>query len=213
MAYRNPGPRLSGTVQYTAEQQLFLDSIKPWTKDHWAGKFELPDPKRSIRELKDKIKSDLATIQNNYCAFCGLDLELAYETHREHVAPQYKHPHFIFEPRNLVLTCNFCNMEKGKKLTVTVDTEDYDTTTFKILHPHRDDFCHYLSCDFANNELIFTILDHEGGKAQKTIDFVGLAEPHLVKQRGAIIMQATLPNSAANDALVKQIAATTRRGI
>lgn len=211
MAYRPPSTALVGIVIFDTTETTFLNSIKPWTKEQWSNSFGTPAQNQSRNEIKTKIKSDLETIQNNYCAFCGLDLSLAYKVHREHIAPQYKHPHYIFEPKNLVLTCNYCNEHKGKKLTVVNDTLVYTTTTFRILHPHRDNFNQYLKCDFFRNELIFTIIGPERAKTQNTIDCVGLLEPHLMSQRGALILKASLPGFGILDTIVKLIVSINRR--
>jgi uncharacterized protein (TIGR02646 family) len=212
MAFRNPSPRLPRTVAFDAAESAFLESIKPWSKEKWKDSFGTPAENAFRDAIKVKIKMDLKSIQCNYCAFCGLDLQLAYEVHREHIAPQYKHPHFIFEPSNLVLACNFCNMHKGKKRTVLNDTKDYHTTTFRILHPHRDNYNEYLFCDYMSRELIFTIIGPEPDKTKATIKCVGLDEPHLMSQRGAIIFKASLPLTPNEDDLVKEIVAKNRRG-
>jgi uncharacterized protein (TIGR02646 family) len=211
MAYRQPSSRLPKTVEFTVEEVTFLNSIRPWTKDKWSDSLGTALENKKRNEIKDKIKSQLKDIQDNYCAFCGLNLDLAHQVHREHIAPQYKHSDYIFEPGNLVLTCNFCNMHKMKKLTVSSATNDYDTETFKILHPHRDDFNKHLSCDFNKNELVFKILGPKLDKTKETIKCVGLAEPHLMSQRGAIILKSALPTSSMLDWLVKQIIAYNRK--
>lgn len=211
MAFRPPSTVLPDTVSFDATETAFLNSIKPWSKNQWSASFGTPAQNQSTKDIKTKIKSDLEVIQNNYCAFCGLNLSLAYKVHREHIAPQYKHPHYIFEPENLVLSCNYCNEHKGKKLTVLNDTLVYSTTTFNILHPHRDNFNQYLKCDFYRNELIFTIIGPEREKTQKTIDCVGLLEPHLMSQRGAIILKAALPSFGILDTVVKLIISINRK--
>lgn len=211
MAYRPPSTALTDTVSFDIAETTFLNSIKPWTKEQWSTSFGTPAQNQSRNDIKTKIKSELEIIQNSYCAFCGLDLSLAYKVQREHIAPQYKHPHYIFEPENLVLACNYCNEHKGKKGTVINDTLVYATTTFNILHPHRDNFNQYLDCNFVRNELIFTIIGPERVKTQKTIDCVGLLEPHLMSQRGAIILKASLPNFGILDAMVKLIVSINRR--
>lgn len=209
--YRQPAPRLPSTVQFSVAQTTFLDSIKPWEQKQWSKSFGTPVQHNSRNEIKTEIKSQLETIQDNYCAFCGLDLALAPDVHREHIAPQYKHPTYIFEPENLVLACYYCNMHKNKKLTVTSATGVYATETFKIHHPHRDDYNLYLSCNFNNNDLVFTIVNPDGGKTQATIDCVGLAEPHLVTQRGAIILKEELSRNRPLNWLVNQTIKLTRK--
>lgn len=203
MAFRQPANRLPNTVNFTLLEIAFLNSIKPWNKTKWSGDCGSPKINALRQAVKDEIKRQLLVIQDNYCAFCGLNLSLAYEIHREHIAPQYKQPQYIFEPGNLVLTCNFCNMNKKTTKTVTTNTGTYATEEFNILHPHRDNFNTYLSCDFLNNELIFKILGPELEKTKKTIKCYGLDAPHLLSQRGAIILKSAMPTSPALDWFVK----------
>ncbi len=211
MPYRQPSPRFLSTAQYTVVQQIFLNSIKPWGKKHWSEKFGTAADHNQIRAIKADIKNQLVVIQNNYCAFCGLNLKFAYKVHREHIAPQYKQSFYIFEPENLVLACNFCNEHKSTKKTITTDTRVYATEDFKILHPHRDDFNLHLACDFTKQELVFKILGLNRVKTQATIDCVGLAEPHLMAQRGAIILKESLPKNGILGGLVNLIIKINRK--
>lgn len=211
MPYRQPAPRLPGTVQFSAAEEIFLNSIRPWEKKHWSESFGTAVQHNERNAIKNEIKQQLVVIQNNYCAFCGLNLDLAYEVHREHIAPQYKHPAYIFEPENLVLACNFCNMHKKKKLTVTSNTGVYASEIFNILHPHRDHFNIHLACDFTRHELVFKILGPNRAKTQTTIDCVGLAEPHLMAQRGAIILKELLPKTGIMGSLVNLIIKANRK--
>lgn len=211
MAYRQPSTRLSSTVQFTQAEVAFLAKIQPWSKKKWSESLGTAADNTERNNIKNKIKTELESIQDNYCAFCGLNLSLAYKVQREHIAPQYKHPHYIFEPENLVLACNYCNEKKLTKKTVIDDTLDYATSTFNILHPHRDNFNEYLACDFRKNELVFTIVGPEPIKTQNTINCVGLADTHLVTQRGAIILKSALPNFWALDQLIKLIVSKSRK--
>ena len=209
--YRQPVAHLPGIITFSVAQTIFLNSIKPWQQKQWSKSFGTPVQHNSRDEIKAVIKAQLETIQDNYCAFCGLDLALAPAVHREHIAPQYKNPAYIFEPENLVLSCYYCNMHKNKKKTVISATGVYATETFKIHHPHRDDYNLYLSCNFNNNDLIFTIIDPDGGKTKATIDCVGLAEPHLITQRAAIILKEELSRNPLLNLLVNQTIKLTRK--
>lgn len=212
MAYRNPSVRFQNVIEYDENEIAFLDCIREWTKKHWTGKFGTPQQHTQRRNLLTKIKNSLEQIQENYCAFCGLDLNLAHEAHREHIAPQYKHPHYIFEPKNLVLACNFCNMHKGKRLTVINDTKDYETTTFKIWHPYFDDFNSYLECDISeNHDLVFKIIGDNKEKTKITIDVLGLNKPNLIVQRGAIIMKDSIPKDPVLGELIRQAMLSNRK--
>lgn len=211
MPYRFPAPRLPNTATLKPEQNTFLNNIKPWTKEKWGKSFSTPDDHNIRNQIKEDIKNELLLIQNGYCAFCGLNLKLAHKVHREHIAPQYKHPNYIFEVQNLVLACNFCNDIKSTKKTITTNTGNYSTEQFNILHPHRDDFSAHLSCDFTKYELVFKIIGPDKIKAQKTIDCVGLAEPHLVSLRGAIVLKAKLPSTGPLNWIVNRIISITRK--
>lgn len=212
MSYRNPTTRFVTKVQFSQGEIDFLESIKPWSPEKWSKSFGTPAQNQARNTIKGKIKTDLETIQNNYCAFCGIDLQKVYKVHREHIAPQYRHPYYIFEPENLVLACIHCNDFKGKKRTVITDTQNYTSTTFNILHPYRDDYNQYLECDFQNRELIFSIIGPEPEKTLNTIKCVGLDEPHLMTIRGAVILHDALPITPNEDNLVKEIVSKTRRG-
>lgn len=212
MAYRNPTTRFQSNIEYDANELNFLESIKEWSKKHWSGKFGTPLQHTQRKNLLTKIKNSLTIIQDNYCAFCGLNLGLAHGVHREHIAPQYKHPHYIFEPKNLVLACNFCNMHKGKSKTVLTDTKDYNTTTFKIWHPYKDDYSNYLECDLnGNNDLVFKIIGDNKEKTETTIKILGLNKPNLIVQRGAIIIKYYLQKDAALNNLVRETILSNRK--
>ncbi|MFH6950018.1 HNH endonuclease [Flavobacterium sp. FlaQc-51] len=204
MPYRSPGSKIANTFQYTQEESDFLTSIKPW-ENKWTLNLGSPANNNQRKAIKTKIKTDLIGIQGNYCAFCGLNLKLTHQVHREHIAPQYKHPEYIFEPENLVLSCDYCNLEKGKKLTVSTNTGEYATENFKILHPYRDDFDKHLACDFTKKELVFKIINADPAKAEFTIKCVGLDLPHLMTLRAAIIILHSLPSNNFFDSLYSQI--------
>lgn len=186
MPFRKPVPKLKETIKYTQEEIKFLDSIKPWD-NKWYKTCGTPEANTKRDAIKDSIKTQLLKIQDYYCAFCGLNLKLAYKIHREHIAPQYKYGDYIFEPENLVLSCNYCNDKKGTKITVQNEKGTYASTTFNILHPYRDDYNKYLSCEFTKNELIFKVIGPEPVKTKVTIETMGLNDVHLVTQRSALI--------------------------
>lgn len=211
MPYRSPAPRLPNTVTLDKAQNTFLNHIKPWTKEKWDKSFGTPDEHKTRNLIKEEIRNQLWDIQNGYCAFCGLNLKLAHKVHREHIAPQYKYPDYIFELQNLVLACSFCNDKKGRYNTINNSTGNYNTEQFNILHPHRDDFSAHLSCDFTKLELVFKIIGPDKIKAQKTIDCVGLAEPHLVSIRGALILKAKLSSTGFWNGIINGIISITRK--
>lgn len=103
-------------------------------------------------------------------------------------------------------------MHKATKKTLLSNTGVYSTESFKILHPHRDDFNLYLDCDVDNNnDVVFSIIDANGGKTQAAIDCVGLAAPHLVTQRSAIILKEEISRRTPLNALVRLSIKVTRK--
>lgn len=210
MPFRNPSPPLTN-FNFSDDEKQFLEQIWPWEQEHWNSSFGTPDEHNKRNQVKKTIRDSLWKIQNGYCAFCGLNLNLAFEIHREHIAPQYKHKHYIFEPENLVLACNYCNKKKGKKLTVINDTKVYSTTTFKILHPHRDDFSAFLECDYKKCELVFKIVGPEKEKTMNTIECVGLLDTHLMTQRGAVILKYHLRFEPELEESLSLIISSTRK--
>ena len=208
----NPGNKLTSLVKYSFADKRFLISIKPWSADHYKGKADSPTKNREIQRIKEFIRKELITIQNNYCAFCGLDLNIVKEFHREHIAPQSQHNHYIFTPENLVLACYDCNDAKGKSKTVITDTEKYKSTNFLILHPYRDNFGDFIIPFYENGGLWFEVIRGvTDDRADKTIKILGLQDPKLIKERGMRIKNALIPVTPQEDEIIREICSISPR--
>lgn len=202
--FRTPGNRLPNILSYDIEDEVFLEMIKPWSRNQYKGVGGVPQINNRIRKIKEDIRSRLFVIQDSYCAFCGLDLWIVKEYHREHIVPQSQVSDYIFEPENLVMACYDCNDFKGTTGIIDQNTNIYSTSSFFILHPYRDNFGDYLVAFYENGGLFFELADGvTDDRAKATLRILGLQEPNLIKERGMRIRHEIDPPSDADNELVR----------
>ncbi len=133
--------------------------------------------------IKKKIQRHLLDVQKVRCAYCERILGHG-EVQIEHFAPKWKFPQFLYEPLNLVCSCNICNgfPQKGKRITIKGDVaQKYIENEFKYVHPFLDD---------VDNEIkyrtIFRIkidYDHCSDKGKATVDMFHWNTLHAEKKR------------------------------
>lgn len=80
--------------------------------------------------------------QNRLCAYCRSKLRAkAYWEDLDHIVPQSLKENWIFQPRNLIVTCQPCNRLKNDELTITnTNQKNFPSKgkLFKIFNPHFD---------------------------------------------------------------------------
>lgn len=134
------------------------------------------------RTFKDAITTQMATIQNRRCAYCGAKLSGDQLT-RDHIAPKEHHPEFTFYPENLVLACTFCNTEcKGAIDTVTNKKAEYKQCEFLIVHPHFDEPNDHLTFVGGVDKILIKVLNRSS-KGRETVKMFRLASPERTKRR------------------------------
>lgn len=149
-----------------------------------------------INDFKSSLKTQLLTIQNNKCAYCGLPFGETGKTEIEHIAPKGgtrrpKNPEFAFTIDNLVLACNLCNspIKKGNFETIELKAPIYQDCTFKIVHPHFDDHSiHYNWPVGVDSVLIQGISD----KGRESIRLFKLDSIHHTEARARLKILAYL---------------------
>ncbi len=63
--------------------------------------------------LKASIKEHYSILQEDVCFYCKINLRHAgYSEPTEHIVPKSDKPQWMFEPRNLALSCIPCNTKK-----------------------------------------------------------------------------------------------------
>jgi uncharacterized protein (TIGR02646 family) len=168
--------RLIGSIEFSANQIEYLDSLKPYCSGYWDIQTH------QMKDVKNKINSDLNVIQeNNKCAYCGLELNETCGPEIDHIAPKGKkrdgtilYPQFMFEPKNLALACHRCNFE-NKKIYDSIQTfnDNYAECSFKIVHPYFDDPLQHL--DWVDNRTKILIIGLSD-KGRETIKLFKLDE-------------------------------------
>ncbi|RBP83570.1 hypothetical protein EBI01_07490 [Marinomonas rhizomae] len=100
--------------------------------------------------LRSKVRAYYRDIQNGTCPYCKerIATRSAGNAQIEHIIPKSEHIIFMFEPKNLCVSCGDCNEYKSRNSVTKNDfivcnnhnPQRYPTSqnTFKIVHPHFD---------------------------------------------------------------------------
>jgi uncharacterized protein (TIGR02646 family) len=129
--------QITTTYQLQPAQEAFLQSLIPIQPGAW--------DRTDVEPIKTDIHNKLLIIQNNNCCYCGLKVNEGGRAEIDHIAkkggkkrPAYKE--FTFTPRNLAISCQYCNSssKKGQDDVLSfVDLTNYENCTFKIVHPYK----------------------------------------------------------------------------
>lgn len=135
----------------------------------------------SLSNLKKKIKKHYLLKQKNTCPYCRVknktDHGRAWDI--EHIIPRDHEKNFMFEPKNLCVSCIDCNGRKKAQKVTTSKAEVHLPTnknSYLIVHPHFDDYDQHI---LVIKEGLFYIPrrpdDEEiKPKGEKTIEVFGL---------------------------------------
>ncbi len=94
--------------------------------------------------LKNHVKRHYADLQEDICVYCRIDVNYGgYGEPIEHIVPKSDKPEWMFEPRNLALSCYPCNTKKKADNTLSATglaSVNYPISSddFTIYHPHFD---------------------------------------------------------------------------
>lgn len=172
--------------------------MKKWHKNHKIkADYQLIEPiiidrpsnhkdwsKSKYDVLKNKIKFHYSVLQNDTCAYCRETVRFdGYGEPIEHIIPKSTAPEWMFEAKNLCLSCYGCNTKKSKTNTYlkTYNSGDpYPTNgnDISIIHPHFNSFSNYID----SNELIFKARG-TNTKGLNTINLCKLNRPDLLFTR------------------------------
>lgn len=100
--------------------------------------------------LKKSIKDHYLSEQDFTCFFCRQQIRVAnnraWDT--EHLLARTTYPNFMFEPRNLCVTCPDCNNEKSSKniLSSSKPRKKFPekSNAYRIAHPHIDNYFEHI---------------------------------------------------------------------
>lgn len=103
-----------------------------------------------LSSLKKSIKDHYLIVQDYTCAYCQQRMEVAHNGawDAEHIVPKATHPKFMFEPKNLCISCKDCNLSKtDKNVLKNKDRKTFpvESSDYKICHPHFDDYNEHIT--------------------------------------------------------------------
>jgi hypothetical protein len=137
-------------------------SASDWSKDEFTS-------------IKKTIKDHYIKEQNYTCCFCKQRIVVSHNRawDAEHILSRFLHPAFMFEPKNLCITCIDCNIEKSSKpvlaRSITGVRYPVSSSTYIIVHPHFDQYEDHLEVIVAGQ-----LYRWKTPKGRKTINTYGL---------------------------------------
>lgn len=145
-------------------------------KDSWSSS--------RYTQIKKQIKFHYSVVQNDICPYCREEIRYGgYGEPIEHIYPKSLEPKWMFEPRNLCLSCYGCNSKKHNKIT-TIDgyvrNQNYpsEAKSFRIVHPHLDKYSKHID----SNE-VFLRPRANSEKGRETIKICKLNRFELLMKR------------------------------
>jgi hypothetical protein len=126
-------------INHPVDLAIFVTTIasNPNTESkHW----NLP----CYTKLKAHVREHYSVIQDDICCYCKINLRHGgYGEPIEHIVPKADRPQWMFECRNLALSCYPCNTKKNADNTLSITgltAIDYPNNSlgFSIYHPHFD---------------------------------------------------------------------------
>jgi uncharacterized protein (TIGR02646 family) len=168
-------PQINSAYNYSDDEIRIINSSQlskssDWDENHFGS-------------IKDNIKNHLKNEQNLICIYCQLKIPVAHSAAEiEHIAPKGKHPKFMFESKNLALSCRLCNTKKSTNETLvnpTANSYPSDGTAFTIVHPHFDEYYNHIR--FVDG--IVEPTPNDNGKGYNTIKMCNLDRIELAEER------------------------------
>lgn len=128
--------------------------------------------------VKKEIRQHYLRYQKNLCAYCRTEVLHDHGLYWdiEHIIPKDKHAIFLFEPRNLALSCRHCNSKKSNKKVFNrriYKTSVYpvDGEFFSIVHPHYDKYSAHIEMYIYEGRVIY---EPKSDKGRNTYDMCNL---------------------------------------
>ncbi|EGQ8084499.1 HNH endonuclease [Vibrio parahaemolyticus] len=128
-------------IKFSDEEKVLIEKIvnkKGFCGDSWSSDDE-------VKILSERIKEHYHEQQNTVCPYCRMKFSTEHGRYWdiEHIMPRSLHPTFMFEPKNLCMSCVPCNTaKKAKKVSNSTAKKKYPNKSelFFIFHPHFDEY-------------------------------------------------------------------------
>lgn len=134
---------ISRPIAYNAAQVTILANNPPVTGDDWSNAV--------YNSIKTSIKEYHSIMQEDTCCYCQVNLRHGgYGEPIEHIVPKKDRPQWMFEPRNLALSCYPCNTKKNADNTLSdtgLHSINYPANLdgFIIYHPHYGNYSTHIA--------------------------------------------------------------------
>ncbi len=174
--------------------------------------------------IKESIKRHYHSVQGGVCPYCKRQLNSTHGRHWdiEHIIPRSQTPSFMFEPKNLCMSCVDCNSEKSdKKVTNSIAKKTYPikSTQYSIIHPHLDCYEDYLLVIEAG--LFYYPLKPKGRKTvevcglNRFYEFAGFGNNEDIFQKIIALTSAAsnIEDDATRFGILREISALALRGV
>ncbi|RZK10312.1 MAG: HNH endonuclease [Flavobacterium sp.] len=123
-----------------------------------------------IKALKRKIKKHYRSAQNENCCYCRKNTvgEFNMVLDIEHILPKSLFSGFMFEIKNLSISCKRCNMEiKKDDISFLIQSQSFlddpfDAKHYKFIHPNSDTYYDHIDVEVSikneNKMIKYTVL-------------------------------------------------------
>lgn len=163
---------------YEPDEQIILRDTPQTNGKVWK--------KKGFAPIKNNIKEHYLSEQQWICPYCYLEMRrYGDDLDIEHIVPKGIHPNFMFEPKNLAVSCRHCNRTKKVEETLVNSTVTIYPTNgngFQIIHPHFDDYWDYMELT-EDNFLKAKIRADGSNKGTETIRICKLTNPKIAEER------------------------------
>lgn len=156
-------------IIFSTESEEYIKEYDGKNYEVWKG------TGKEITAIRKELRDYYKPLQNYCCSYCRLDNTqghgLTWDV--EHIAPKKEFPQFLFEPRNLSLSCRDCNTHKNKKSVLDKEKGDFsvnypiDGEFFSIIHPHFDDYSKYILLIKTDGGYIYKPIHPKGHQTYK----------------------------------------------
>jgi 5-methylcytosine-specific restriction endonuclease McrA len=128
-------------VSYSAASQTIVDAYNAQSKAQKSATYWSDD---AVKIVRKEIKDHYIAEQAHRCAYCHHPIYTNNNAvwDAEHVISKQRNPEFMFEPRNLAISCKDCNIAKGEQEVRNTQKVSFPETSpeYKIVHPHFDNY-------------------------------------------------------------------------
>jgi len=161
-------------VSYSGNVKITIDIYNKLPETERVGEYWNNVSDSQLQEAKKYIKNHYIKQQDYTCCYCKQRNEVSHNAvwDTEHIIPKSKYPNFLFEPKNLCISCKDCNLAKSNKNVlnnINITLFPSKSENYIIVHPHLDEYDNHIKV--LESSQFYIPMDCKG---RKTIEICGL---------------------------------------